>query len=145
MFTNRRDLYVEWGDCDPGGIIYFPRYLEYCDMCTNQLFEKVGLHKPDMLKKFDAGGIPMIDIHARFFVPSQFGETITIETGVSEWGKSSFTVHHKVWKGDVLSAEIFEKRVWVVRLPGEPIRYKGAPIPQEVKDRLSGKYSAAND
>ena len=144
MFTNRRELYVEWGDCDPGGIIYFPRYFEYGDICTNQLLEKVGLHKPDMLKRFGGGGIPMVDAHARFFASSQFAETITIETGVSEWGKSSFTVLHKVWKGDVLSAEITEKRVWVVRLPGDPIRYKGAPIPHEVRERLSGKIPAAH-
>jgi len=145
MFTNRREIDVEWGDCDPGGIIYFPRYMEYCDSCTNHLFGSVGLPKPQMLKTYGIAGIPMIEVRARFFVPSQFGETVVIESGVSEWGNTSFLVHHKVWKGDVLSAEVFEKRVWVAQLPGDPIRYKGMPIPQDVRDRLSGSVPAGRD
>jgi len=26
MLTNRRDVRIVWGDCDPAGIVYYPRY-----------------------------------------------------------------------------------------------------------------------
>jgi len=39
---------------------------------------------------------------------------------------------------DVLALEIFEKRVWVTRIEGDVIRYKGIPVPEEVKARFNG-------
>ena len=42
MLINRKEIRIEWGDCDPGGIVFFPRYFEYCDACTNALFETRG-------------------------------------------------------------------------------------------------------
>jgi 4-hydroxybenzoyl-CoA thioesterase len=136
MLINRKEIRVEWGDCDPGGIVYFPRYFEYCDSCTTSLFERAGLPEPELFKTYGIGGIPLVDVRARFIVPSQFGDTVTVESCVSEWGRSSFLVRHQVFKENVLAAEVFEKRVWVARLDGDVIRFKGRPIPQEVKDRF---------
>ncbi len=137
MLINRKEIRIEWGDCDPGGIVFFPRYFEYCDACTNALFERAGLPKPEILKSYGIGGIPLVEARARFIVPSQFGDTVTVESCVSEWGRSSFSVHHKIFKEDVLALEIFEKRVWVERIEGDTIRYKGIPVPEEVKARFS--------
>ena len=138
MLKNRKRIRIEWGDCDPGGIAYFPRYFEYFDACTNALFERAGLRKPQMIKTYGIAGIPMVETRAKFLVPSQFGETVVVESCVAEWGRSSFSVHHKLFKGNVLAVEVFEKRVWVVRSAGGPVRYKGQTIPQDVKDRFRG-------
>ena len=138
MLINRKQIRIEWGDCDPGGIVFFPRYFEYCDACTNALFERAGLPKPELLKVHCIAGIPLVEARARFIVPSQFGDTVTVESCVSEWGRSSFSVHHKIFKEDVLALEIFEKRVWVTRIEGDTIRYKGIPVPEEVKSRFNG-------
>lgn len=137
MLINRKKIYIEWGDCDPGGIVYFPRYFEYSDACTHALFECVGLPKTQMLKTYGIAGIPLVEARARFLVPSQFGDTVVVESCVSEWGRSSFSVHHKLFKGDVLAVEVFEKRVWVARSAYGPARFKGQAIPQEVKERFS--------
>ena len=142
MLFNRKQIRIEWGDCDPGGIVFFPRYFEYCDACTNALFERAGLPKPELLKVHCIAGIPLVEARARFIVPSQFGDTGTVESGVSEWGRSSFSVHHKIFKEDVLALEIFEKRVWVTRIEGDVIRYKGIPVPEEVKSRFNGPSGA---
>ena len=142
MLINRKQIRIEWGDCDPGGIVFFPRYFEYCDACTNALFERAGLPKPELLKVHCIAGIPLVEARARFIVPSQFGDTVTVESCVSEWGRSSFSVHHKIFKEDVLALEIFEKRVWVTRIEGDVIRYKGIPVPEEVKARFNGPSGA---
>lgn len=26
MYVNRRRVTIEWGDCDPAGIVFYPRY-----------------------------------------------------------------------------------------------------------------------
>lgn len=143
MLINRREIHIEWGDCDPGGIVYFPRYFEYCHACTNALFDLAGLPKQYVLKRYGIAGIPLVESHARFFVPSQFGEVVIFESQASAWGRSSFSVQHRLYKGDVLAAEVIEKRVWVERISDDVIRYKGRAIPQEVKDKLSGSAPAA--
>ena len=31
MLTNTRVIRVQWGDCDPAGIVFYPRYFEWFD------------------------------------------------------------------------------------------------------------------
>jgi 4-hydroxybenzoyl-CoA thioesterase len=145
MLTNRKEIYVEWGDCEPDNVVYYPTYLEYGSSCTNALFEKAGLSKQQMLRTYGIAGIPMVELLARVFAPCHSGDTITVESYVSEWGNTSFSVHHKTWKNDVLTAEIFEKHVWVARKEGDLARFEGKAILQEVKDRLSGSFSGGRD
>jgi len=136
MLSNRREIHVEWGDCDPAGIVYFPRFFEYFDACTNELFEKAGFHKAEMLTHYGLLGIPMIDTRAQFYAPASFGEVVVVETRIIEWGRSSFQVEHKLYKGDILAAEGSEKRVWTVRDSHAPNGIRSEPIPEEVKARF---------
>src|SRR5262245_24519416 len=137
MMTNRREIQVEWGDCDPAGIVYFPRFFEYFDAATGALFEKAGLAKAEMLQKYGLLGIPLIEAAAQFFVPARFGETVAVETSIVEWGGSSFRVEHKLYKGSQLAAEGRERRVWTVRDPQRASGMRSEPIPQEGKDRFA--------
>ena len=136
MLTNKKSIHIEWGHCDPLGIVYYPRYFEFFDMCTNALFDLAGLPKPQMLKKYAIAGIPAVETRARFFAPSSFGDTIVIETHIAEWGTSSFSVEHKVLKGEVLAVEGFEKRVWTVLSTDGSRRIQSEPIPREVIERF---------
>ena len=99
MLVNKRTIHIEWGDCDPLGIVYFPRYFEFFDACTNALFERAGLRKHEMLEKYKIGGIPLVESRARFLAPSSFGDTVVVESNITEWGKSSFSVHHRLVQG----------------------------------------------
>ncbi len=42
MLVNRRTIRIEWGDCDPAGIVFYPRYFEWFDACSTGLFEAAG-------------------------------------------------------------------------------------------------------
>src|SRR5690242_13675542 len=70
MLTNKKTIHIEWGDCDPLGIVYYPRYFEFFDACTNALFEAAGFPKPLLLKKFNIAGIPLLEARAKFLAPS---------------------------------------------------------------------------
>jgi len=39
MFMNRRTVRIEWGDCDPAGIVFYPRYMAMFDHSTVLLLE----------------------------------------------------------------------------------------------------------
>ena len=136
MLTVTRTVRIEWGDCDPAGIVYFPRYFEYFDRCTAGIFEAVGYRKPDLLKTFDIAGVPLVDARANFRLPSKFGDDVQIHTTIPEWGRSSFKVHHRLMKGAELAVEGFEKRVWAGHDPQRPGGICARPIPQELFERF---------
>ena len=137
MLVNTRSVRIEWGDCDPAGIVYYPRYLAFFDACTSALIERaLGMTKQQYLKAYDFGGHPLVNTHARFIIPTRFGDDVTIETRATDVRRSSFDVHHRLLKNGALAVEGFETRVWV---QGDPAKgtMKSAPIPQAVIERLS--------
>lgn len=136
MFTNRRNVQIQWGDCDPADIVYYPRYFAMFDDSTSALFVAAGCSKRDLIKIHGLVGIPMVDTRAKFYIPSTYGDVISIESRIERFGRSSFEVLHKVFKGEQLALEGFETRVLVGRDPAEPGRLKSVPVPEEVKARF---------
>jgi 4-hydroxybenzoyl-CoA thioesterase len=138
-FTNRRTIHIEWGDCDPAQIVYFPRYLEYFDACTAGLFTKVGLPKRQMLKTYGIVGIPLVDLRASFIAPSRFSDTVVVESEITEWRRSSFCVRHRLFNKNVLAVECFEIRVWAAASETDPERIESRPVPREVIEKFSAE------
>ena len=140
MLVNRRVIRIEWGDCDPAGIVYFPRYFEHFDNCTVALFEKAtGLKKIAMADENKMVGIPMVNVRARFIIPSRYGDDVAVESRITEFRRSSFDVQHQLFRGKELAAECFETRVWTVPDRKSPGGLKSAPIPKTVRDRFIAK------
>jgi 4-hydroxybenzoyl-CoA thioesterase len=133
MLTNIRNVRIEWCDCDPAGIIFYPRYFEMFDTSTTVLIERaLGMNKIDYLKAYAFAGHPLVETRARFRVPTRFGDEVAIETALVECGRSSFKVEHRLTKAGALAVEGFETRVWVVRPADDPSRIRSQPIPPEV-------------
>ena len=148
MLVSRRAVRIEWADCDPAGIVFYPRYFEMFDTSTHHLFEAAGWKKRDLLREFGVAGYPMVDTRAKFIAPSSFGDDIVIETRIAAFRNSSFDVEHKVFKpsegGQQLAIEAWGTRVWVGPHPDDPKRLKSRPIPPIVIARLSGQSEAAD-
>ena len=136
MLVNRRNWKIEWGDCDPGNIVHFPRYLFFFDCCTGSLFEAAGLPKRQMFKDYRMAGYPVVNLQVRFLIPSQFEDEVVIESYVREWRRSSFDVQHRLLRGDALAVEGVETRVWTVRDPDDPERLRSAAVPEGVRARF---------
>jgi 4-hydroxybenzoyl-CoA thioesterase len=132
MLRNRQTIHIEWGDCDPAGIVYYPRYFAYFDNCTSALFQVAGLPKHQMMKTYGIVGIPMVDTRARFVVPSRFGDDVVVESSIVKWNRSSFEIQHKLFRGDTLAVECWETRVWAARVAGDPEKIEGRVVPDEV-------------
>ena len=133
MLVNTRTVRIEWGDCDPAGIVYFPRYFVIMDNCTSYLFERAtGITKYEMQKKYDFTGMPMVDVRGRFYIPARYGEDLVAESKIVEFGRSRFEVEHRLLKDGQLAVEGFETRIWVGSHPDDPSRMKSKPIPEEI-------------
>jgi 4-hydroxybenzoyl-CoA thioesterase len=134
MFTDTRIVRIEWGDCDPAGIIYYPRYFDIVDNATALLFERVlGLTKAQMLKAYDFAGFPLVNTRARFLRPTTFGDDATVATTIT-FGKSSFDTAHRISVKDDLCVECWQTRVWVAQDASGQI--KSHPIPEALIARF---------
>jgi 4-hydroxybenzoyl-CoA thioesterase len=144
MLVNPRVVRIEWGDCDPAGIVFYPRYFAIFDACTIALFERaLGMSMRMMREVHACIGFPMVDTRARFLIPSWFGDEVTVETQITAFRKSSFDVQHRLLKDDGrLAVEGFETRVWTVTDPENAERLKAQALPAAVIKALGGTSGA---
>ena len=141
MFLNRKRIMIEFGDCDPADIVFYANYFRWFDECTSALFAAAGLPVRHLFQSYGVKGIPIVDARARFIAPSTYGEELEVESGVTEWRKSSFVVTHKFFRKGELRLEGREIRVWAAAHPTEAQRMKAVPLPEEVIEKLSRKRS----
>ncbi len=132
-FTFRRQFPIEWGHCDPAGIVFNPRFFEFFDANSWAMFEAaLGVKAAELTSTFDIVGIALVGAGANFLKPVKFGDVVEIASHISEFRRSSFNVEHRLSVGGVLAAEGNESRVWAVTDPADPLKLKTAPIPAEV-------------
>ena len=55
--------------------------------------------------------MPVVEVGARFVMPCRFDDEVIVESEVSEWGRSSFTMRHRILKRNELALESFEKHI----------------------------------
>ncbi|OFW97351.1 MAG: hypothetical protein A3D94_14730 [Alphaproteobacteria bacterium RIFCSPHIGHO2_12_FULL_66_14] len=129
---------VEWGDCDPAGIVYYPAYFRWFDQATYRLFLAAGLRRDDISSGQWKEGTPLVHAECAFRRASQTGEALVIESQVAKFGRSSFTISHvfRDASGEI-AAEGTETRIWA-RKEGDARSLKAIAIPDDVKRRLGG-------
>jgi 4-hydroxybenzoyl-CoA thioesterase len=87
-----REVLVRFGDCDPAGIVFYPRYFEMFnnlveDWCAHGLGTSFReLHQERGL------GLPTVGIQTDFVAPSRLGDVLHAELQVEKLGGASLTV-----------------------------------------------------
>jgi 4-hydroxybenzoyl-CoA thioesterase len=133
MLSHSRQIEIEFGDCDPAGIVYYPNYFRMFDAATAHLFEAaLGMKKIAWIKRYGILGIPVVDTGAKFTKPSRFGDVVTITSTITAFKRTSFAVAHQLFNDGVLAIEATETRVWVGADPADPQKLKSLPVPDEV-------------
>ena len=132
-FVFRRQFAIEWGHCDPAGIVFNARFYEFFDRSTWLMFEAaLGVPLQDLVKTYDIVGIPLVGAQAKFMAPAAFGDLADMESRVLNIRRSSFDVEHRMSVKGTLAAEGLETRVWAARHPDDPLRMKARAIPDDV-------------
>jgi 4-hydroxybenzoyl-CoA thioesterase len=138
MFISRRRIRVDWGHCDPAGIVFYPNYFRWFDQCTSALFENAGLPLPQLYRDHGLKGFPLLDVRATFAASASFGDDLDAESCVVEWNAKTLKVQHRLLRGAMPAVEGWELRICVTAHPDDAARIKSAVIPDEVKRRLGG-------
>ena len=125
---------VQFGDCDPAGIVFFPNFSCWMDAASLYFFMQCGVPPWRELKKTTGIiGTPLLEIHTKYLRTATYGETLQIHTSIIEWRDKVFIQKHVVMRGDTILCEGLETRAFVIHPPGEPDRIKTIPIPQDIQ------------
>ena len=136
-FVSRREFTIEWGHCDPAGIVFNSRFFEFFDAGTWSLFEAaLGVKPRDLAATFGILGLPLVDAGARFIAPARFGDVVELTSQVSAFRRSSFDVDHRLFVRGALAVEGRETRVWAGRDSADASKMKAQPIPPQVAARF---------
>jgi len=135
MKTTHYTVSVEFGDCDPAGIVFFPNFLRWIDSSSRHYFVECGV--PSWRETEQAHGIigtPIVDVQARFVATATYGDRLIVQTTVSEWRNRSFVMRHVVRRGETVLVEASEVRIFARRTQKEPPRIEAVAIPEFVRE-----------
>jgi 4-hydroxybenzoyl-CoA thioesterase len=136
--THVYTVHVQFGDCDPAGIVFFPNFSRWMDEASLAFFMAQGVPPwRELVKTRGIIGTPLLEIHTRFFRPATYGETIEVHTSVESWAAKTFVHRHQVQRGDELLCEGTEVRAFCIRDPANPDRIKSIPIPEDIQSLCS--------
>lgn len=125
---------VEWGDCDPAQIVFYPKYFEWFDAAMTGLLDAAGWPYTRLREEFGIIGLPLAEASARFVRPSRFRQRLEIKSSVERWEERRFTVLHQGYRDDVLLLEGRETRICGKPHPDDAQRLQALPIPSKFKE-----------
>ena len=132
--TTRYSVTVQFGDCDPAGIVFFPNFSRWMDAASLSFFMQCGVPPwRELVKTRGIVGTPLLEINTRFIQAATYGETLEIATHVEEWRNKAFIQQHRVTRGDMLICEGREVRAFVMRDAADPDRLRAIPVPDDIK------------
>jgi len=102
VYTQR----VEFGDCDPARIVWFPNFFRWIDAASRHFFVECGVppwHETE--KTLGVIGTPLVDTHAKFVKTASYGDTLQIHVSVAEWRSKSFVQRYRVLRENAEAAD----------------------------------------
>lgn len=125
MTVFRHDFRVRYAETDQMGVSYYANYLVWFEMGRAEYFRALGVCYTDYEKQ--GLFLPVVEAHARYYLPTTYDEKLAIEVAVSEFGKTSMKFVYRILKEDgKKAADGYTLHVFIDRAR-KPVR-----VPQEV-------------
>lgn len=145
---------VRFGDCDPAGIVYYPRFLHFFHEAMETWFlDGLGYPYHEVILGRQIG-FPSVHCHADFKSPCHLGEVLGVELRVARLGTSSIHFDYRIRPFDdpAAPARLTGGTVCVVMDldPQSPGFRRALPIPADLRaaigrfvDERAGEGGAA--
>jgi 4-hydroxybenzoyl-CoA thioesterase len=122
---------VRFADCDPAGIVFFPRLLEMVNDLIESWFER-GLAMPFMEFHLERGyGIPLVNTRVDFIKACRLAEQLSFELRVGALGRSSAVLAIRAHVGGEVRLQLRHKLA-VVSLETR----RAVAIPEELRSGM---------
>jgi 4-hydroxybenzoyl-CoA thioesterase len=88
---------VGWGDCDPAGIVFYPRFYAWMDNVSHVLARAMGIPRESMIPPSSAMlGFPVVATQAEYLAPARMDDILDVRTWVVRVGRSSLSLRHEI-------------------------------------------------
>ncbi|MEY2953363.1 MAG: hypothetical protein RLZZ401_1450 [Pseudomonadota bacterium] len=117
-------IQVEFGDCDPAGIVWFPNFFRWIDAASRHFFMACGVPRwEETANTLGVIGTPLVDTKSRFVKTSSYGDVLDIAVSISEWRNKSFVQTYRITRNNAagepdLIMECEEVRIFAARREG---------------------------
>jgi YbgC/YbaW family acyl-CoA thioester hydrolase len=95
MKVLRTEKRIWWGDLDPLGIVFYPRYYEWMDAHSHLFFHELGLPLGDLLRR---RGIifGLVETSCRYLAPGHYLDRVRLETTLTQLRSKTLVLHHRM-------------------------------------------------
>jgi 4-hydroxybenzoyl-CoA thioesterase len=88
---------VGWGDCDPAGIVFYPRFYAWMDTVSHVLAREMGIPRESMIPPgSDMLGFPVVGTQAQYLTPARMDDVLEVRTWVARVGRTSLSLRHEI-------------------------------------------------
>jgi len=135
-FHHTTEFTVEFGDCDPAQVVWFPNFFRWMDAASRHFFLAAGVPPGRDLERTDGIlGTPLVEASARFIRPATYGDRIAIETA-AEWRGNRIVLVHVIRRGDDILVEGTELRFFARRHPDDARKIIPVAAPDSIRRLL---------
>ena len=132
--TVTHTVHVEFGDCDPAGIVWFPNFFRWIDAASRNFFTQCGVPRwEETTRTLGIIGTPLVDTRSRFLQTASYGDTLQIHVTVKEWRDKSFVQTYRITRDDALIMECEEVRIFAARREDGKNSIRAVPIPPSIR------------
>ena len=122
---------VRFGDTDPAGIVYYPRFFHYYHVAFEELFAERAEGASKMYSHVIQErkiGLPAVRVECDYKHPLRFGDEITVELTADRIGTKSVTLRYRVRVGETLCGDGKVTAACV-----DMATFKTIPIPDDLR------------
>ena len=127
---------IAWGDLDPLGIVFYPRYYEWIDASGHAFFQSLNLTLGSLWK--ERGIIfGLLETGCKYHSPGRYNEWIEIVTYIDDISDKVVVLRHDILHASdkALLAQGFEKRICLD--VSDSLQFKAIDIPHDIREVLS--------
>ena len=127
-------VHVEFGDCDPAGIVWFPNFFRWIDAASRNFFTQCGVPRwEETTRTLGIIGTPLVDTHSRFLKTASYGDTLEVHVTVKEWRDKSFVQAYRITREDDLIMECEEVRIFATTRNDGQNSIRAVPVPPSIR------------
>ena len=133
-YQKSSEIIVQWGDCDPADIVFYPNYFRWFDVAAHNFLDSLMGSK--LIENYGIVGFPLVEVSAKFILPSTYRDAINIETAVGKISERRFVLHHRGIRDGNLLFEGRELRVAARHHPEQPGRLQSIQLGEALRQAL---------
>ncbi len=131
----RATITVRFGDVDPAGIVYFPRFLNYIHVALEEFFSRVvGIDYPVLIEKHRVA-FPTVHIEMDFKRPLRYGDRVGVEVTPTKLGRTSVEWRYDLFRPNQSVAAASARLVTVYT---NMDTFEKEEIPGWLREKLTG-------